>query len=238
MQPNSISLDPHHIQAVDHPALVIQRGTVVVANQSAIDDIGCGLEGGEMLSLVCQGDRDAVLSYLGSRDPVVAPVRITLLAEEGPRIVESSWLPVEYRGESATLMTWRAAEPTTPVHEWLAAVTDSSMDLIAIADHRGNLLYMNDAMLRLRGDASREGLPDGRIEGARHPLVSLLWVHGGAVPQMAVHAGGNPPHSRLFIHPGGIEPPEPTPSMTDSRAPTPTGSRPCGACRRRCPSPP
>ncbi len=162
MQPNTISVDARQVQEAVHPALVVQRGVVVDANRAALEDVGCGLEGRDMLSLLCEQDHDEAASCLQGTDVVVAPVHVTLCSERGPRIVESMWLPVVFRGGPATLVTWREAASTTRVQAWLSEVTDSSMDLIAITDLRGNLLYMNDALMRLRGESSREGLPDGR----------------------------------------------------------------------------
>jgi PAS domain S-box-containing protein len=142
--------------------LVVQRGIVVDANQAAREDIGNGLEGTELLSLVCEDARDDVASLLGGGGLVGPPRQTVFRTERGPRIVESSWLPVVFRGGPATLVTWREAASTAPARGWLSAIADSSMDLFAITDLGGDLLYMNDALMRLRGDDSREGLPDGR----------------------------------------------------------------------------
>jgi PAS domain S-box-containing protein len=75
--------------------------------------------------------------------------------------VEVAWTPVDDDGP-ATIVTWRHVAREEQVQAWLSAVTDSSADLIGITDTRGELLYMNDALLRLRGETSRGSLPDGR----------------------------------------------------------------------------
>ncbi|MGD2061764.1 MAG: PAS domain-containing sensor histidine kinase, partial [Acidimicrobiia bacterium] len=90
------------------------------------------------------------------------PTRIGLLTPNGRCLVESSWVPLTGPGPPSTLVAWRDVTRSERIQAWLAAISDSSMDLIGITDTRGELLYMNDALLRLRGEEDRDGLPDGR----------------------------------------------------------------------------
>jgi two-component system CheB/CheR fusion protein len=162
MQRISTSVESRELQAANYPALIARAGVIVDINEAAIEDLGTDLKGAELLPLLAREEREELAPYLLGHRLVGPPIRTTFCTAGGRRLVESSWVPIVFGGEPATLVTWRDVSATERVQAWLSAITDSSMDLIAITDLKGNLLYMNEALMRLRGDTSRAGLPDGR----------------------------------------------------------------------------
>jgi PAS domain S-box-containing protein len=160
MQPNPISVAPWNLESAAYPAMLVRFGVVQRASSPAVSIFGSDLIGRRLLDLVADSDRPAAAGYLESR-VIGPPARMSLRANDGWWPVEVTWTPVDDDGP-ATVVTWRNVEREEQVQAWLSAVTDSSGDLIGITDTRGELLYMNDALLRLRGETSRSSLPDGR----------------------------------------------------------------------------
>lgn len=144
-----------------HPAVLLEDGRIAAASEPALAVLGADAIGRRFSDLVVGDDRFEAARRLEARE-FGPPVRIGLMTSEGRYLVESSWLPVPGESPMATLITWRDVTRSERVQAWLTAISDSSMDLIGITDTRGELLYMNDALLRLRGEEDRDGLPDGR----------------------------------------------------------------------------
>lgn len=160
MQPNPISVAPWNLESATYPAMLVRFGVVRRASSPAISTFGTDLIGRRVLDLVADSDRPAAAGYLESR-VIGPPARMSLKASDGWWPVDVAWTPVDDDGP-ATVVTWREVPRKEQVQAWLSAVTDSSGHLIGITDTRGELLYMNDALLRLRGETSRSSLPDGR----------------------------------------------------------------------------
>ena len=144
-----------------HPAALVRDGRIVAMSEPAVNIFGAELIGRRTLELITDTDQLEVAGRLQSRE-IGPPIRIGLQTASGVRLVESTWIPVGDGADPLTLVTWRDVTRNERIQAWLAAITDSSMDLIGITDTRGELLYMNDALMRLRGDIDRDTLPDGR----------------------------------------------------------------------------
>lgn len=152
---------PRDLDMWRHPAAIVEDGNIVAASDPALEVLGADVTGRRFLDLVAADDRFEAARRIEARE-FTAPTRLGLVTAEGVRLVESSWVPLEGAGRPATLVTWRDVTRSERIQAWLAAITDSSMDLIGITDTRGELLYMNEALMRLRDDEDRDGLPDGR----------------------------------------------------------------------------
>ncbi len=161
MHPEPTGVEPRDIEMWNHPAVLVKGGIIEAASALAIAALGAGAIGRRMLDLIGPDDRFEAARRIESRE-IGAPDRMGLLTGDGVRLVETSWVPLGSEAEPMTLLTWRDVTHNERIQAWLGTITDTSMDLIGITDARGELLYMNDALLRLRGEVDRSSLPDGR----------------------------------------------------------------------------
>ncbi len=161
MHPEPTGVESRDLETWNHPAVLVRNGRIERASAVALSALGVDAIGERLLDVIASEDQFEVARRLESNE-VGPPVRMCLLTEHGMRQVEVSWVPLGREAERRALLTWRDVTRSERIQAWLAAITDSSMDLIGITDTRGELLYMNDALLRLRGEADRDDLPDGR----------------------------------------------------------------------------
>lgn len=158
MYSESIGVETRDLRSVGHHAILVRDGSVEDASGPATELLGEDLIGLGLLEVVAPEYRAEALERLHSCE-IGPPMRMGFMADESVLMAEVSWVPLE---EGRVLLTWRDVTRSEQVRTWFEAITDNSTDLIGITDTSGELLYMNEALMRLRGDSSRDGLPDGR----------------------------------------------------------------------------